>query len=445
MPSPSRSQIKKPIEEGKTMIPTVGFDSTLALVTEGYPFIYKRCQQLQSEAFQTRLLFQKTICLSGAEAASLFYDTEKFVRKQAAPNRLKKTLTGEGGVQGLDGSQHRHRKAMFMALMGPKRIAELALLTQQQWQQYAQKWQKLDSIVLFDQVQEILCCAVCQWAGVPLTEAEVSQRTADLAAMINGSGAIGIQHIRGRLARQKNEAWMKEILAEARQGRLSPPPESALSVIGNHRDLKGNLLDEQTAAVELLNVLRPTVAIGRYITFAALALHEHPEWQQKLKSGNESDFQYFIQEVRRFFPFFPFAAARVKQSFDWQNFHFPTGTRVLLDLYGTNRDAKQWQNPDTFKPERFMQWDGSPFNFIPQGGGDFLTGHRCAGEWITIELMKVSVKFLTQEIDYTVPPQDLRFSLKKMPTLPKSRFIISQVRPLAGSFSIGAATQFEDA
>ena len=31
------------------------------------------------------------------------------------------------------------------------------------------------------------------------------------------------------------------------------------------------------AAVELLNVLRPTVAVDRFIVFAALALHRHPE------------------------------------------------------------------------------------------------------------------------------------------------------------------------
>ena len=46
--------------------------------------------------------------------------------------------------------------------------------------------------------------------------------------------------------------------------------------------------------------------------------------------------------------------------------------------------------PDVFSPDRFADWEGSPFGFIPQGGGDYLMGHRCAGEWVTVEVMKVN-------------------------------------------------------
>ena len=94
-----------------------GLDSTLALALDGYEFISKRCDRYQSNIFQTRLLFQKTICLRGAEAAKVFYDVEKFSRKGVAPKRVQKTLLGEGGVQGIDGEVHRHRKQMFMDLM----------------------------------------------------------------------------------------------------------------------------------------------------------------------------------------------------------------------------------------------------------------------------------------------------------------------------------------
>ncbi|WP_205879125.1 cytochrome P450 [Leptolyngbya sp. BC1307] len=211
----------------------------------------------------------------------------------------------------------------------------------------------------------------------------------------------------------------------------SHPPESdpvtALQAISQHRDLDGNLMDKKIAAVEIINVLRPTVAIARYATFAALALHEHPEYRQQLRDGNNDDRELFTQEVRRFYPFFPFAAARVKQAFDWQDFHFPAGRRVLLDLYGTNHDARAWEDPDTFQPERFRHWEDSPFSLIPQGGGDFYLNHRCPGEWITIVLMMKTLVFLTRSITYEVPPQDLSVSLSQMPTVPESRFIISDV------------------
>ncbi len=180
--------------------------------------------------------------------------------------------------------------------------------------------------------------------------------------------------------------------------------------------------------MELINVLRPVVAVARFVIFAALALHEHPECRQKLLDVGDDYLEPFVQEVRRFYPFFPFVGGRVRDEFDWRGRHFAKGRWVLLDLYGTNHDARIWGDPQVFRPDRFRRWDGSAFAFIPQGGGDYYTDHRCAGEWITIELVKRAVRLLTESMSYEVPEQDLRIELSRMPAIPKSRFVISDVR-----------------
>ncbi|CAM3682288.1 hypothetical protein GCM10009865_44060 [Aeromicrobium ponti] len=61
---------------------------------------------------------------------------------------------------------------------------------------------------------------------------------------------------------------------------------SALYEMAFHEELDDRQLDTQMAAIELINVLRPIVAIATFITFAALALHEHPEVKVKLHSGD---------------------------------------------------------------------------------------------------------------------------------------------------------------
>jgi fatty-acid peroxygenase len=76
------------------------------------------------------------------------------------------------------------------------------------------------------------------------------------------------------------------------------------------------------------------VAVDRFITFAALALHGQPEWRSRLRGGGAREVDLFVQEVRRFYPFFPMVGPRVRTAFDWQGVHFPRGRRVLLDLYG---------------------------------------------------------------------------------------------------------------
>ncbi len=402
-------------------------DSTPALFTDGYRFIEKRCKELSSDVFETRLLLKKTICMRGEEAARLFYDTDKFQREKAAPKRLQKTLFGEGGVQGLDGDAHRNRKAMFMALMSPKSIERLLQLVEEQLGSAINKWESMEKVQLFSEAEKLLCRAVCKWAAVPLREEKVEKRTRQIASLIESAGDIALNHYRGRKNRKKAENWIAKFVRQVRSSELRPQEGSALFVIAWHRDLEDNLIDEKIAAVEILNVLRPTIAVARYIVFLADALHKNPDYRQTLETDDELT-ENFVQEVRRFYPFFPFAAARVKKDFEWNGFRFPKGRRVLLDLYGTNHDKDSWKDPDVFRPERFQKWNENAYNFIPQGGGKHHVNHRCPGEWITIGIMKLALKHLTGSISYSVPVQELDIDLTEFPTHPESGFIITDVR-----------------
>ena len=405
-------------------------DSSLALLSDGYPFIQKRSKRFHSNIFQTRLLGEKAICLHGEEAASIFYDNDKFRRSDAIPKRIQTTLMGEGGVQTLDNEAHRHRKAMFMSLMTPESIEQLMNIMAKDWRAYIRKWEKMNYITLFDDVQEIICLSACAWAGVPLKPTEVRERARDFGDMVDAFGGVGPRHWKGKWARRKTESWIRGIIRQIRAGKLQVEEGSAAQVIALHRDLEGKLLDRQIAAVELINIIRPIVAISFYVTFAALALHEHPAYRAKLQKGDDNLVEMFVQEVRRYYPFTPFLGARVRDKFRWQGHKFKEGTLVLLDVYGLLHDDKVWERANEFWPERFLHWEGSPFDFIPQGGGDYFTGHRCAGEWITIEALKVAVRVLTSCMTYQVPDQDLSFSLSRMPSLPKSGFKISCVKEI---------------
>lgn len=167
------------------------------------------------------------------------------------------------------------------------------------------------------------------------------------------------------------------------------------------------------------------MALDRFITFAALALHDHPDWAARLAAGAPAE--PFVHEVRRYYPFFPLVAARTRRDFDWRGYHVSRGRRVLLDLYGTNRHPGLWSEPARFRPERFDRPVDDPYRLVPQGGGDHWSGHRCAGEWVTIEVMKHAVELLTRSIRYQVPEQDLTVDPRRMPTLPRSGLVLSGI------------------
>ena len=403
-------------------------DSSLALLAEGYTFIQERCRRYDTDLFETRLMLQRAVCMTGAEAARQFYEPGRFTRKRALPFTALLLLQDKGSVATQDDAAHRHRKEMFMSLMTPERRQALTDHFADAWRTRLQDWEDQEEVVLHPEMQALLCRAVCAWAGVPLTEAEAQKRTREFAAMIDGAGSVGPRNWRGHLLRARTERWARRIIERVRAGDIEPPEESAAHVIAWHRDRQGQLLDVKVAAVELINVLRPTVAVARFITFAALALHQHPDVRQQLQRGGEAYRERFVQEVRRFYPFFPCIGGRVREAFTWRGHRFEEGAWVLLDLYGTDHDARLWEAPQAFRPERFEEWDGSAFNFIPQGGGDLFAGHRCAGEWITIALMKHAVRLLTETMQYDVPDQDLHVPLSRMPTIPRSRFVMHNVR-----------------
>jgi fatty-acid peroxygenase len=164
--------------------------------------------------------------------------------------------------------------------------------------------------------------------------------------------------------------------------------------------------------------------------FAALALHEHPSSRNRL-GDDDAYLEAFVQEVRRISPFFPIVGGIALGPFAWREMEFKKGERFILDLYGTDHDGRLWDDPEVFRPERFLRWSGNSFTMIAQGGGDHYLNYRCAGEWLTIAVMKSMVRVLAREIEYSLPPQDLSVSLSKMPALPKSGFVIQVTGVLA--------------
>ena len=406
-----------------------GIDKSLSLMREGYLYILNRRRSFHSDVFETRLLGKKAICMGGQEAAELFYDTEKFERQNAFPKRVLDTLLGRGSVLSLDGEAHKHRKAMFMSVMSRNDLDRLMTTTTAEWQNAINKWSKQKQIVLYDEAILMMTKVACEWAGVPLpTEDKAIQQKAKLLATLFESPAtLGIAFFKGKEARNEAENWIVQLVTEVRDKKLSPAENTALYQFSWHRDLEENLLPSPVVAVEILNILRPIVAISVYICYVALALHHHPEEAKKVQASANYP-QMFIQEVRRYYPFFPALAAIVKKDFTWKEFQFKKGTLTLLDVYGTNHDPKLWKNPDLFQPVRFKNWKGNPFSFIPQGGGDHYLGHRCAGEWITVDVMKISLDFFVNRISYELPKQDLSYSYVNMPSIPKSKMILQNVQ-----------------
>jgi fatty-acid peroxygenase len=381
----------------------------------------------------TRVAGRRAVVAAGPDAVNAFYDTERFARTDAVTGPLRRTLVGRGAVHELDGAAHRHRKELFLAALAPDRVRALAEQVDHEWAEAVRRWQGVERITVHGEAVGALGRGVLAWAGVPTRPDQLDRRVADLAVLVDGFFSAGPRHVRACLARRRCEGWARTAIRTARSRRslrarsVGPASPTPLDLVAAHRDAAGALLDERTAAAELLNLLRPTVAVAWLVTFAVVAQAERPDWRERLADGGDAELHAFVDEVRRVYPFVPALAARARYDHDWQGRRLPAGRLFLLDVYGTDTDPAQWKCPHDLDPDRFLSGTADREALVPHGGGDVHTGHRCPGEAATMELTGRAARLFAR-LSYRLPPQDLRIPLTRVPTVPNSGVVLTHVR-----------------
>jgi fatty-acid peroxygenase len=398
-------------------------ENGLHFLTRGYGWLPDKRRQLGRRTVPTRLGGLKVLAIEGPDAARFLYDEDHVRRAHAIPEPVQGTLFGKGAVHTLDGEMHRVRKAMFVALlMREDGIAALVEQATAAWDDAAAGWQGRQ-IVLFDESSRVIAGTVCRWAGVPITDDEVPALARDLVSMVDGFATGGPRHWRARKARGRREAWLSQLVTDVRGGTATVPEGCAVDVVARHTDADGEQLDPRVAAVELLNIIRPTTAVAWFMAFSGHALIRWPEYRDRLASGDPAFAEAWAHEVRRYYPFAPFIGGRAPQETSYDGERIPRNSMVLLDLYGQNHDAELWPDPYEFRPERFLDREIGAFELVPQGGGDPRTNHRCPGEQLTVSLLSALAVRLAR-LTSVAPEQDLDIALHRIPARPASGVLL---------------------
>jgi Cytochrome P450 len=366
-------------------------DSTVSLMNKPYEYLSDCARTLDSDIFQMRLFGQKTVCLRGAEGAKAFYANE----------------------QALD-DEHAHRKALIMEFMNPVSINRLTSEFDALLERNTYRWRLQDSVTVLDEMQQLLTEAACEWIDIPLEREDIPAVAAMLSSLFIDAGGKGPRPLLAKWNRHRAEIWLERLINDAREGKMPLQDHTPFSAVVNYRDTTGHLLNSKVCAVEILNLLRPIVSVSCYITFSVHALVEFPKVDKRRLSEDDKYFNYFIEEVRRYYPFFPAALGVARHQIEWQGLTIPKGTRLILDLYGMNHDDRIWNSPFVFMPERFAN-------------GQHSTGPHGAGELITVSLLSKAVNFFTNTITYQIPRQDLSIRKDQIPGLPRSGMRLTQI------------------
>lgn len=363
-----------------------------------------------ADVFETSVLGRRAVVLRGRDGARMFYDPDVVEREGAVPAPLANLLFGRGAVYGTDGASHASRKRMFLDILDDGRVADLAATIGRDLERRVESWPGR-TVVVFDEFVEVYGAAVQAWAGVVAEPTRIRRASRRLAAIVDGFGGAGRAYARAWAARLWADRWAERLVVGARGGRPEVRPDSVLALIATG---PGADLDSRLAGVELLNILRPTVAVAWPATFLAREITRFPQWRELLSDpGSRVSFGH---EVRRTCPFVPALAGRARRAARIGGTTVEPGDLVVLDVPGTNHHPAHWDEAERFLPERFDEVMPDPFAFVPQGGGDPTTGHRCPGEPLTVRILSETAGVLAQ-LDYE-PVADTSHDPTRIPTLP---------------------------
>jgi len=183
-----------------------------------------------------------------------------------------------------------------------------------------------------------------------------------------------------RRVERVDELIYREI-AERRRARDLEGRDDILSMLVAAKHEDGSPMSDAEMRDELLTLLvagHETTATS--LSWAVERLARHPEKLGRLRDEAEAgeDDAYMtatIQETLRLRPVISIVIRRLTEPVEIGGYELPAGVSVTPSVYLVHRNPEIYPDPDSFKPERFLDNPPGTYTWIPFGGGV----RRCLG------------------------------------------------------------------
>lgn len=177
-----------------------------------------------------------------------------------------------------------------------------------------------------------------------------------------------------------------------------------LSLLLSARDDEGQGMTDGELRDELVTLLlagHETTSTS--VSWAIERLARHPQKLARLvaeidRGESEEYLTAVVNETLRVRPVVPIVVRILTRELDVGDRTLPAGTRAVPCIYLTNRNPRVYEEPEAFRPERFLGQPGGravdTFAWIPFGGGI----RRCIGASFALMEMKVLLRTILAEL-----------------------------------------------
>ena len=377
------------------------------------------CAKRYGDVFTLRLgpVFTPQVLISNPQAIQQIFSTDPKQLDSGEPAGIKSPLLGQQSLLALYGKTHQRQRKLLTPPFHGERMLAYGQLIRDITKQVTNQWQVGEPFSVLPSIQaisfQVILKAVFGLGDGPRYEklkelliAILNPKTPFLRAVMLlfpllrkdlGSWSPWGKFL--RLRQQIDEIIYAEI--QERKEQPDPSRTDILSLLIAARDEAG----EPMTDLELRDELMTLLVAGHETTATSLAwalywIHHLPQVHEKLVQELDNLGEYadpnaifrlpylnaVCSETLRIYPVAMLALSRVvKSSLQIGGYQFEPGTLLIPCIYLTHHREDLYPEPKQFKPERFLERQFAPYEYLPFGGGN----RRCIGMAFALFEMKL--------------------------------------------------------
>ena len=399
-------------------------------IARPYDFL-DECAKSYGDIFTMRLMgFPAWVMLSDPQAIGEIFATDAKQFDAGKNNEILKPLLGNNSLGLLDGDRHKRERKMLMPPFHGEKVKSYGKIICQVTEKLTSNWQPQQSFLARKAMQEITLEVILH-AVFGLSEGERYQQIKLLLAnLLDMTGSPlsssllffpflqqdwGAWSPWGKFVRQRQQIYdLLQAEIDHRRSQAEIESNDVLSLMLLARDEDGQPMKDIELQDELMTILfagHETTASA--LTWALYWIHKLPVVKDKLlqeldsqendaeplEIANSPYLNAVCNEALRIYPIVPIAFPRSSRiSVEIAGQKFAPETTLVPCIYLVHHREDIYPEPKQFKPERFLERQFSPAEFIPFGGGN----RRCLGYALAMLEMKLVLATIMSKYELTL-------------------------------------------
>ncbi|ACB50046.1 cytochrome P450 [Crocosphaera subtropica ATCC 51142] len=368
--------------------------------------------------------FPPFIIIGNSQGVEALFNINPDLLDTSSSNALLKPLLGDRSLIQLDGDQHQKRRKLLMPSFHGQRLQSYGNIITDITQNILNHWSKSQTFPMRKITQEISLKVILRAVfGLNLGERyqDLGRSFTDFLDLFNSplhTMTLFYPSLQkdwgkwtpwGQFQAYKRDVYHR-LEQEIRQHQQGSDSEDILSLLLSTVDEEGNHLSQEEIMDELVTLL----FAGHETTASTLAwafywIHSQPEVYQNLMAELDSininsdpmmiaKLPYLsavVSESLRIYPSVLFTFGRkLKTDLHFLDYYLPKETAIIPCIYLLHHHLDIYPNSKQFQPERFLERQFSPYEFIPFGGSN----RRCLGYALALYEMKLVLATVLKQV-----------------------------------------------